>query len=131
MQATTSAAVTNGVRVEVESRYHPERSAPFQQHWFFSYTIRITNVGERTVQLVSRHWIITDETGHVEEVKGEGVVGEQPVLAPGEAFRYTSFCPLKTPSGTMRGTYHMVTGNGEQFDVEIAPFGLREPYTVH
>ena len=131
MQATTSEAVTNGVRVEVESKYHPERSAPFQQHWFFSYTIRITNVGERTVQLVSRHWIITDETGHVEEVKGEGVVGEQPVLAPGEAFRYTSFCPLKTPSGTMRGTYQMIAGNGEQFDVEIAPFALQEPYTVH
>ena len=131
MQQTTSEAVTNGVRVEVESKYHPERSTPFQQHWFFSYTIRITNIGDETIQLISRHWIITDETGHVEEVKGEGVVGEQPVLAPGEAFQYTSFCPLKTPSGTMRGTYQMIAGNGEQFDVEIAPFGLREPYTVH
>jgi ApaG protein len=131
MQSTTSEAVTNGVRVEVASRHHPERSAPFQQHWFFSYTIRITNMGSETVQLISRHWIITDETGHVEEVKGEGVVGEQPVLAPGESFQYTSFCPLKTSTGTMRGTYQMVTSNGEQFDVEIAPFGLRERYTVH
>jgi ApaG protein len=130
--STTSEAVTNGIRVEVESRYHPERSAPFQQHWFFSYTIRVTNLGEKTVQLISRHWIITDETGHVEEVKGDGVVGEQPVLEPGEAFQYTSFCPLKTPNGSMRGTYQMHAADGEHFDVEIAKFGLREPpYTVH
>ncbi len=129
---TTSEAVTNGIRVEVESRYHPERSAPFQEHWFFSYTIRVTNLGDKTVQLISRHWIITDETGHIEEVKGEGVVGEQPVLEPGEAFQYTSFCQLKTPNGSMRGTYQMQTADGDHFDVEIASFGLREPpYTVH
>lgn len=132
MESTTSEAVTNGIRVEVESRYHPERSAPFQQQWFFSYTIRVTNLGDRTVKLINRHWIITDETGHIEEVKGEGVVGEQPVLEPGEAFQYTSFCPLRTPTGSMRGTYEMRANGGDQFDVEIAPFALREPpYTVH
>ena len=132
MESTTSEAVTNGVRVEVESKYHPERSAPFQQHFFFSYTIRVTNLGERRVKLISRHWIITDETGGVEHVKGDGVVGEQPELGPGEAFQYTSFATIKTPNGTMRGTYQMKPGNGEQFDVEIAPFALKEPpYTVH
>ena len=132
MESTTSDAVTNGIRVEVESRHHPDRSAPFQQHWFFSYTIRVTNLGERTVKLVSRHWIISDETGGVEQVKGEGVVGEQPVLEPGEAFQYTSFATIKTPNGSMRGTYQMRASNGEQFDAEIAPFALREPpYTVH
>jgi ApaG protein len=128
---TTSAATTHDVRVEVESRYHPDRSAPSKQHWFFSYTIRITNLSDQTVQLISRHWVITDETGHIEEVIGEGVVGEQPTLAPGEAFQYTSFCPLKTAHGSMHGTYQMLTSNGEQFDVDIAPFALREPYTVH
>jgi len=132
MESTTSEAVTNGVRVEVESRYHAERSAPFEQNFFFSYTIRVTNLGDRTLKLISRHWIITEETGSVEEVKGDGVVGEQPVLEPGEAFQYTSFATIKTPNGSMRGTYQMKASNGEQFDVEIAPFGLREPpYTVH
>lgn len=131
MHPTTSEAVTRGVRVEVESKYHSDRSAPFQQQWFFSYTVRITNEGHEKVQLISRHWIITDETGHVEEVRGPGVVGEQPVLAPGESFQYASFCPLPTPSGVMRGTYQMVTANGTHFDIEIAPFALREPYTVH
>jgi ApaG protein len=83
------------------------------------------------VQLLSRHWIITDAASHTEEVRGPGVVGEQPVLAPGESFQYTSGCPLKTSTGVMRGTYQMVTGNGAHFDVEIAPFALHEPYTVH
>jgi ApaG protein len=131
MHASSSEAVTNNVRVEVESQYAPDHSQPFQSHWFFHYTIRITNEGEETVQLLSRHWIITDATGHVEEVKGPGVVGEQPVLAPGESFQYTSGCPLKTSSGVMRGTYSMVSEGGEHFDVEIAPFALHEPYTVH
>jgi len=129
--STTSAATTHDIRVEVESRYHADRSVPSRQHWFFSYTIRISNLSHRTVQLVSRHWIITDETDHVEEVIGEGVVGEQPVLAPGEAFQYTSFCTLKTANGSMRGTYQMITSDGDQFDIDIAPFALREPYTVH
>jgi ApaG protein len=131
LEPTTSQADTNGVRVEVESRYHKEHSSPQKHQWFFSYTIRITNLGDRTVQLISRHWIITESTGHVEEVIGDGVVGEQPVLKPGEAFQYTSFCNLRTSNGSMRGTYQMKAGNDEQFDVAIAPFGLQGPYTVH
>jgi ApaG protein len=127
----TSEAITNNVRVEVESQYAADQSQPFQSHWCFYYTIRITNEGDTTVQLLSRHWIITDATGRVEEVRGPGVVGEQPVLAPGEAFQYTSGCNLKTSAGVMRGTYQMVTEEGDHFDVEIAPFALKEPYTVH
>ena len=128
---TTSEAVTNNVRVEVASKFAPEYSEPFQQQWRFLYTIRITNEGEDRVQLLRRNWIITDATGHVEEVEGEGVVGEKPVLGPGESFEYTSWCNLTTSSGVMRGTYQMVTRGGDHFDVEIAPFALQEPYTVH
>lgn len=131
LHASTSEAVTNNVRVEVESQYAPERSQPFQGEWFFHYTVRITNERNETVQLLSRHWIITDAAGHTQEVRGSGVVGEQPVLAPGESFQYTSGCPLTTSSGVMHGTYQMVTEDGEHFDVEIAPFALHEPYTVH
>jgi len=131
LHASASEAVTNNVRVEVESRYAPEMSRPFENQWVFQYTVRITNERDETVQLLSRHWLITDATGYTNEVRGPGVVGEQPVLAPGEAFQYTSRCPLKTSSGLMRGTYQMVTEDGEHFDVEIAPFALNEPYTVH
>jgi ApaG protein len=131
LHASTSEAVTNNVRVEVESQYAPEHSQPFQSHWFFYYTVRITNEGDEPVQLLSRHWLITDASGHTDEVKGPGVVGEQPVLAPGETFQYTSGCPLKTSGGIMRGTYQMVDAGGGHFDVEIAPFALHEPYTVH
>src|SRR6478752_10111025 len=92
--ASTSEAVTNNVRVEVEAQFAPGRSRPFQSQWFFHYTVRITNEGEETVQLLSRHWIITDGTGQTEEVKGPGVVGQQPVLPPGESFQYSSGCPL-------------------------------------
>jgi len=127
----TSEAVTRGIRVNVTSQYSPERSQPSKNQWFFLYTIEISNEGTETVQLVTRHWIITDASGHVEEVKGPGVVGQQPVLAPGEAFEYTSGCPLTTPFGMMQGTYQMVNQDGEQFDVEIAQFQLSEPYTVH
>ena len=131
LRASASEAVTNNVRVEVESQYAPELSQPFQSQWVFHYTVRITNEGDETVQLLSRHWIITDATGRTEEVKGPGVVGEQPVLAPGEAFQYTSRSQLSTSTGVMRGTYQMVTEDGAHFDVEIAPFALHEPYTVH
>lgn len=131
MHASSSEAVTNNVRVEVESQFAPDHSQPFQNHWFFHYAVRITNEGDETVQLLSRCWIITDATGHIEEVRGTGVVGEQPVLAPGESFNYTSGCPLRTSTGVMRGTYSMVTEDGVHFDVEIAPFALHEPYTVH
>jgi ApaG protein len=131
MHASSSEAVTNNVRVEVESQYVPERSQPFQNQWFFHYTVRITNEGDETVQLLSRHWTIVDATGHAKEVEGPGVVGEQPVLAPGESFNYTSGCDLNTSTGIMRGTYQMVDEDGGYFDVEIAPFALHEPYTVH
>jgi len=131
MHASSSEAVTNNVRVEVESQYAPDHSQPFQSHWFFHYTVKISNEGDETVQLLSRHWFITDATGHTETVEGTGVVGEQPTLSPGESFVYTSGCPLKTSSGVMRGTYSMVTEGGDHFDVEIAPFALQEPYTVH
>jgi ApaG protein len=100
-RATSSEAVTNNVRVEVESQYAPERSQPFQNSWFFHYTVRITNEGDETVQLLSRHWVATDACGRVEEVKGPGVVGEQPVLGPGESFQYTSGWPLKTSTGVL------------------------------
>jgi ApaG protein len=129
--APISDAVTNGVRVEVLSRHSPENSRPNQDEWVFQYTVRITNQGSETVQLLSRHWIITDAVEHTEEVQGPGVIGEQPVLGPGESFKYSSWCPLKTPTGTMRGTYQMVRSDGSQFDVEIAPFALRARYVVH
>ena len=130
-RTSTSEAVTNNVRVEVESQYAPERSQPLQNEWFFHYTVRITNEGDETIQLLSRHWVITDAGGETQDVRGPGVVGEQPVLAPGESFQYRSGCPLKTSTGVMRGTYQMVTEEGDHFDVEIAPFALHEPYTVH
>ena len=128
---SSSEAITNSVRVEVESQYAPDHSQPFQSHWFFHYTVRITNEGDETVQLLSRHWIITDAEGHTDEVEGPGVVGEQPILVSGETYMYTSGASLKTSCGVMRGTYSMVTEGGDHFDVEIAPFSLQEPYTVH
>jgi len=127
----TSECVTRGVRVSVLSEYAPDRSRPDRQQWFFLYTITIANEGGETVQLLSRSWIITDANGRVEQVRGPGVVGQQPILAPGQSFTYTSGCPLTTPFGTMQGTYQMVTPAGETIDVTIAPFTLSEPYTVH
>lgn len=127
----TSQAVTQGVRVRVKSQYDPTRSRPNQQQWFFLYTIQISNEGSETVQLLSRHWVITDANGKEEEVRGPGVVGEQPVLAPGQSFEYTSGCPLTTPFGTMHGSYQMVTTSGERFDAQIAAFTLSEPHSLH
>lgn len=127
----TSEVVTRGIRVSVSSMFDPGRSRPAAGEWFFVYTITIANEGDETVQLKSRHWIITDGEGHVEEVRGAGVVGEQPVLAPGDAFEYSSGCPLATPFGEMRGQYFMVTAAGESFAVDIAPFTLSEPYVAH
>ena len=126
-----SDATTRGVRVQVHSTYVPERSAPPEGRFFFAYRVRISNVGEETVQLVSRHWLITDGDGNVEQVQGPGVVGEQPVLEPGEAFEYTSFCPLRTPIGSMHGSYQMVRTSGESFEVEIAPFHLAMPAALN
>jgi ApaG protein len=128
---STSTARTRGIKVEVAARYLPERSNPAERRWLFAYRIRITNEGDETVQLVSRHWIITDANGREEEVRGPGVVGEQPVLEAGRSYEYTSGCPLPTPFGSMRGTYQMVTQDGVGFDAEIAPFALTEPTSIH
>jgi ApaG protein len=126
-----SDAVTRGIRVEVESLYLEEKSDPSNGRWFFAYRVRISNEGDATAQLLSREWIITDADGDVERVAGPGVVGEQPVLAPGESFEYTSFCPLGTAFGTMHGTYRMRRDDGGEFDAEIAPFELAAPGSVN
>jgi ApaG protein len=126
-----SEAITRNIRVHVIAQYAPGHSQPFQNVWHFFYTVEISNEGAETVQLLTRHWLITDANGQIEEVKGPGVIGQQPVLEPGETFEYTSGCNLKTSSGTMQGTYQMVTRSGEFFDVKIAPFTLSGPYTVH
>lgn len=128
---SSSESITDGLRVEVEARYSPEHSEPHSNQWFFLYTIRISNEGDETCQLISRHWVIRDATGKVEEVEGDGVVGEQPVLEPGDSFEYTSGCPLQTPFGSMEGSYQMVTEGGSHFDAAIARFELREPSAIH
>ena len=127
----SSEAVTQGLRVQVWARYSAKHSDPQQSQWFFLYTIRIANRGEQAVQLQTRHWIITDATGHEEEVSGPGVVGAQPHLEPGEKFEYTSGCPLATPFGSMQGSFQMVQEDGGEFDAEVAPFELREPRALH
>jgi ApaG protein len=119
-----SSAVTEGVRISVKSQYLEHQSVPSAGRFVFAYTVRIANEGKATVQLRTRHWIISDANGEVREVKGEGVVGEQPVLAPGQAFEYTSGCILKTPWGTMHGSYRVMREGGNPFDAEIAPFLL-------
>ena len=111
-------------RVEVQPRYLPEQSAPAQGIFSFAYTITITNAGELPAQLISRHWVISNSAGETEEVKGLGVVGQQPLLKPGEAFQYTSGCRLRTASGSMQGSFFCVAEDGERFDVPIAPFAL-------
>ena len=126
--APVSEAVTRDIRVEVLSRHSAENSGPGE--WVFEYTVRITNVGKDTVHLLARHWIITDALERTREVQGPGVVGKQPILKPGESFQYSSWCPLKTPTGTMHGTYQMVGADGSAFDIDIAPFALKAPYMV-
>src|SRR5580704_9686937 len=122
----SSEAVTKNIRVHVDSQYDPSRSSPNHNQWFFLYTVRISNEGRETVRLISRHWIITDGMGKVEEVRGPGVIGKQPVLEPGQSFEYTSGCPLTLPFGSMHGTYQMVNDRSEEFEIEIAPFTLQE-----
>jgi ApaG protein len=117
-------AVTRKVEVTVTPRFVQERSSPANAYFFWAYTIDITNLGAETVQLKTRHWRITDALGRLQEVKGPGVVGEEPVLKPGESFEYTSGVPLPTPSGFMTGSYGMVTSAGEHFDIEIPAFSL-------
>jgi ApaG protein len=126
-----SDTTTRGIRVQVRSRYLPERSAPREEQYLFAYHITISNVGDDTAQLISRHWYITNADGQTEEVEGPGVVGEQPVLGPGMSFEYTSFCPLKTSVGSMHGTYTMVTPGGTTFEARISPFTLAVPYAVN
>ncbi|MCG8592050.1 MAG: Co2+/Mg2+ efflux protein ApaG [Proteobacteria bacterium] len=119
------------MRVEVEAVYSEEHSDPLRGFFFFLYTITISNRGEETVQLLNRHWVITDGAGQVKEVRGPGVVGEQPVLEPGQAFEYTSGCPLETPTGSMRGEYEMTTPNGSRFLADVAAFELSRPHALH
>jgi ApaG protein len=126
-----SEMTTRGIRVQVSSRYLPDRSSPKEGTYLFTYHVRISNVGEETAQLVSREWIVTNAEGEIEKIKGPGVVGEQPVLPPGSAFEYDSFCPLKTAVGSMHGSYQMVTVGGEKFDASIAPFTLAVPNALH
>ena len=123
--------LTRGVRVLVAPRYVAEQSEPGRSHYLFAYQVTIQNEGDDTVQLVSRHWIITNGEGKTEEVRGPGVVGVQPRLEPGEQFQYTSGCPLGTPVGTMHGSYQMVTDSGEQFDAVIGPFRLAVPRVLN
>ncbi len=126
-----SSALTDGIRVNVQSTFRAERSDPEKGRWLFSYTVRIANEGDAPAQLIARHWIITDATGSKEEVVGEGVVGHQPRLTPGQRFEYTSFCVLGTPHGSMRGSYRMLRDDGSAFEARIAPFPLLVPGIVN
>ena len=126
-----STTITRGVRIVVAPRFVPEQSDPASRAWLFAYHVTIRNEGEAAVQLVARHWIITNGEGKVEEVRGPGVVGYQPKLAPGEQFQYTSGCPLGTPVGTMHGSFQMVTAAGETFDALIEPFRLAVPQMLN
>jgi ApaG protein len=121
-------ATTRQIRVTVEPIWLEEHSSPEENRFVWAYRVQIENLGGETVQLKTRHWIITDARGQVEHVRGPGVVGKQPRLAPGEAFEYTSGCPLSTPSGFMGGTYRMVTADGETFDIDVPTFSLDSPH---
>lgn len=122
------ARTTRDITVTVEPFYLPDQSSPEDNHYVWAYHVRIENHGDETVQLLTRHWRITDSNGNVQEVRGEGVVGEQPVLEPGASFEYTSGTPLPTPSGIMVGTYQMASEGGSRFDVEIPAFSLDSPH---
>ena len=121
----------NDVHINVETAYIPEQSVPEQNRYVFAYTITITNKGEVPAKLLSRHWIITDANNKVQEVQGEGVIGEQPHLKPGEQFRYTSGAVLETPVGCMEGRYFMIADDGEEFETPIPAFSLSIPNTLH
>lgn len=120
-------AITNGIRVTVEPRFLPDQSNATESRFFWAYTIAIENGGPKPVQLVARHWVITDGNGRREDVRGPGVVGEQPVIAPGSSYSYTSGCPLTTPSGIMAGIYEMVDAEGDVIEVAIPAFSLDLP----
>ena len=122
----SSEATTKGVCISVDARYAPAQSAPGLGQWFFLYRVTIRNVGQDTVQLLSRHWVITNGHGETSEVRGPGVVGQHPELAPGQEFSYTSGCPLDTTTGTMHGSYRFRCGQADDFDATIAPFALTQ-----
>ena len=124
-------STAHAIDVQVQTRFLPEQSTPEDGRFVFAYTIRIHNSGEIPARLISRHWLITDDNGKVVEVRGEGVVGEQPWLRPGEDFEYTSGAVLETGSGTMQGSYQMLADDGTRFEAEIAPFALTMPRTLH
>lgn len=126
-----SIATTEGIRVMVRPAFWKERSSQAQGLFAFTYTVRISNVGDQPAQLLRRKWIITDGAGNVQEVEGDGVVGKQPHLAPGESFEYTSWVPLPTPIGTMKGEFIMVRPNGVSFPAEVAEFVLTQPNALH
>lgn len=126
----TSSAITDGIRVRVQSHYLADQSSPRDDRYVFAYTITISNESRNTAQLRTRHWVITDGRGSIEEVRGDGVVGEQPRLAPGQTFQYTSGCVLTTPIGTMQGTYRMWRDDGSYFDAQIAAFSLASPHSA-
>ena len=119
---------TRGIRIEVQPFYLEDQSTPYQGHFVWAYRVKIENIGTERVQLLNRYWKITDAVGRIKEVRGPGVVGEQPRLDPGESFEYTSGTPLSTPSGIMVGTYEMTTDSGDTFPVEIPPFSLDSPH---
>ena len=123
--------MTPAIRVSVETSYLPEQSDPRKERYAFSYTITIRNEGQVPARLLTRHWVITDANGKVKEVRGEGVVGEQPQLGPGEDFRYSSGAVLETPVGAMQGSYQMLADDGAHFDAPIAPFTLAMPGLLH
>ena len=121
-------SITRSIRVSVEPIFLEDQSSPSDDHYVWAYQVKIENAGSETVQLLNRHWRITDAMGRMQEVQGEGVVGEQPTLQPGQAFEYTSGTPLGTPSGIMVGSYEMETAAGERFEIEIPAFSLDSPY---
>ena len=123
-------AITRAIRVTVTPRYLPQESEPDDDRYVFAYTVEIVNEGQETVRLIARHWRITDARGRTEEVRGPGVVGEQPTLGPGQSFTYTSGAPIGTPSGIMVGDYHMMTEAGQPFDVAIPAFALESPHAI-
>ena len=126
-----TATASNRIRVDVATSYVEDQSSPGEGRYVFSYTITIRNEGDKAARLMARHWLITDANGKVQEVVGEGVVGEQPHLQPGQGFRYSSGAILETPVGSMQGRYRMLADDGEQFDAPIAPFRLAMPGVLH
>ncbi|MEO8314333.1 MAG: Co2+/Mg2+ efflux protein ApaG [Pseudomonadota bacterium] len=126
-----TSGVMQPIRVDVETNYVPDQSDPGTQRYVFSYTITILNEGSEPARLLRRHWLITDANGKIQEVRGDGVVGEQPHLQPGQGFRYSSGAILETPVGTMQGSYQMETDQGARFDAPIAPFRLAMPGILH